>query len=183
MRRPLLVSSLTFLLWLVTNSLLATECSVHPEDSLATYLTTAYVDTTVSASTNSSHSQGEICFWRNAQNQSSAVLQIASIYITGSGIDVDSVSTSTLLNRLRIRSVVNMIEQEYLICTTSPDTVRIYHASSVIRSGSGLSTSFAVASESSIAYYDYEYRYPTSPGLYPEVALIGSGTISNSNLE
>jgi hypothetical protein len=46
-----------------------------------------------------------------------------------------------------------------------------------------LSTSFAIASESAIGYYDYEYRYPTSLSIYPEVVIIGSGTIGNSNLE
>ena len=183
MRRPLLVSSLTFLLVFATNSLLATECSVHPEDSLATYLATAYVDTTVSAATNSNHSQGEICYWRNAQNQASAVLKILSIYISGSGNSVDSVATSVILNRPRVRSVVSMIEQEYLICTTSPDTVRVYHYNSIVRSGSGLSTSFAIASESSIGYYDYEYRYPTSVSPYPEVVMIGSGTVDDYELE
>jgi hypothetical protein len=183
MRRPLFVSSLTFLLWFVTNSLLATECSVHPEDSLAIYLTSTYVDTTVSAATNPNQGYGEACFWRNTQNQTSAVLKIPSIYFSGSGSSVDSVATSVILNRLRVRSVVSMIEQEYLICTTSPDTVRVYQASSVVRSGSGLSTSFAIASESAIGYYDYEYRYPTSLSIYPEVVIIGSGTIGNSNLE
>ncbi len=183
MQRIVFLCSLTLFFVFAMRSVQATEACTHPADSVAAFLPSRQIDTTVNASTATSEVRTSICVFRNAQSQISTAIQITPISITGSADDVDTVPTSTILSRLRVRSVVLMISDGEITCTTSPDTMRVYHPISIIRSGSGSSTTFATASESLIGYYDYQYRYPNSNSIYPEVTLVGSGTVGATQLQ
>ena len=164
------------LLWY--GAVAATECLPHPTETSAVNIGTTNVDTTVLNNT-TSHTQVEVCVWSISPTRRSATVEVAAITFTGDAAGIDTVATATILARLRLAAVRGMIDNSYLTCTTTRDTVRLYHAGSVIRNGSGPLTTFAAASGGATHYYDLEYYYPTGEGI-ASIREVGSGQIGGS---
>src|SRR4051812_26761323 len=118
-----LVPFLAFLTFLVTIGVTPALSTVsHPTDSSAVNIGDETTDTTVSASV-TDHVHVWVSIWRIGSVRTEPVIDLATAAFSGTGGNVDTVQTTTLLSRIRESTIRTMIDKNYLTCSSTPDTV------------------------------------------------------------
>jgi hypothetical protein len=156
------------------------QCGIHPSDSTAVFLDSftctvnlsqvlgggSGSDLYLSSSSGAANAHCEVCIWRTTSERIDYIIRPSTIVFNG---DCDSLlgatSTLQLFTVFARAAAVQGTALGYGPCSsncTSSDQCRVYSSSCVLRSGSGISTSFIACDTNAYCHRVYAVCCPTN---------------------